>query len=218
LTNEHDNKPIRILIVDDHDMVRMGLKILIESVPDLIFVGEASSGKQAVTLYQEVQPDVVLMDILMPEMDGIAATQMICDSDPDARIIALTSHTDEGFVKAVLEAGAISYLLKGVSSEDLLTAIENARYGQSTLAPQATQALMKSFQESHDDVNLTSMEVSVLQYLAKGLSQPDIAETLALSVQDIQEHLNLILRKIKASTTDEAAAWAENHNFADPGQ
>jgi two-component system, NarL family, response regulator LiaR len=218
LTNEHDNQPIRILIVDDHDMVRMGLKILIESVPDLIFVGEASSGKQAVTLYQEVQPDVVLMDILMPEMDGIAATKIICDVDPNARIIALTSHTDEGFVKAVLEAGAISYLLKGVSSEDLLTAIENACYGQSTLAPQATQALMKSFQVSADDVNLSPTEVSVLQQLAKGLSQADIAATLSLSVQDIQEQLNFILRKIKASTTDEAAAWAENHNYIDPGQ
>jgi two-component system, NarL family, response regulator LiaR len=216
LTNEHNNQPIRILIVDDHDMVRMGLKILIESVPNLIFVGEASSGKQAVTLYQELQPDVVLMDILMPEMDGIAATQMICATDPNARIIALTSHTDEGFVKAVLEAGAISYLLKGVSSEDLLIAIENACYGQSTLAPQATQALMKSFQESADDVNLTPTEVSVLQYLAKGFSQADIAETLSLSVQEIQEHLNFILRKIKANTADEATTWAEDHNIVDP--
>jgi two-component system, NarL family, response regulator LiaR len=206
LTNEHDNQPIRILIVDDHDMVRMGLKILIESVPDLIFVGEASSGKEAITLYQEVQPDVVLMDILMPEMDGITATKMICDIDSNARIIALTSHTDEGFVKAVLEAGAISYLLKGVSSEDLLTAIENACYGQSTLAPQATQALMKSFQESDTQVNLTPIEVSVLQQLAKGLSQAEIAATLSLSVEEIQQNLNFILRKIKASTTDEGTA------------
>ncbi len=215
MTNAQDNQPIRILIVDDHDMVRMGLKILIESVPDLIFVGEASSGIQAVALYEEVQPDVVLMDILMPEMDGIAATKAICELDPNARIIALTSHTDEGFVKAVLEAGAISYLLKGVSSEDLLTAIENACYGQSTLAPQATQALMKAFQESADAVNLTPTEISVLQYLAKGFSQADIAETLSRSVQEIQEDLNHVLRKIKANTTDEAAAWAEDHNIVD---
>jgi two-component system, NarL family, response regulator LiaR len=215
LTNENNNQPIRILIVDDHDMVRMGLKILIESVPNLIFVGEASSGKQAVTMYQELQPDVVLMDILMPEMDGIAATQIICASDPNARIIALTSHTDEVFVKAVLEAGAISYLLKGVSSEDLLIAIENACYGQSTLAPQATQALIKSFQESADGANLTPMEVSVLQYLAKGFTQAEIAETLSLNVQDIQAHVNLVLHKLKANTADEATTWAEDHNIAD---
>lgn len=131
-TRGQESLPIRIMIVDDHDMVRMGLKILIESTPELVCVGEASTGDQAVALFNAVRPDVVLMDILMPDMDGIAATRLICSQHQGARIIALTSHVDETYVKAALDAGAISYLLKGVSGEELLLAIMDANQGKAT--------------------------------------------------------------------------------------
>jgi len=207
--------PISVMIVDDHDMVRMGLKILIESVPELTFAGEASNGIEAVEQYSICQPDVVLMDILMPEMDGVVATKMICDKDERACIIALTSHIDETFVHAALEAGAISYLLKGVSSEELLAAIQDAHAGKPTLAPQATQALMKALNEPESPHNLTPAEVDVLQCIARGLNNAQIAAQLALSASDVVETINKILSKIKVNNRTEATTWAIHNRLVD---
>jgi two-component system, NarL family, response regulator LiaR len=211
----HNLKPIRVMIVDDHDMVRMGLKILIESVPELEFAGEASNGNEAVTQFEVCLPDVVLMDILMPEMDGVAATKMICGRHETACIIALTSHIDESFVHAALEAGAISYLLKGISSEELLKAIQDAYVGKSTLAPQATQALVKALTEPQSPHRLNVLEIEILQSIARGLSNAEIASKFALSEGEIVESISTILGKIKVTNRTEATTWAINNHLVD---
>jgi len=139
-----DVDKIRVIIVDDHEIVRNGLSVFLETCDDLELVGEASTGVEAVRMVEKLLPDVVLMDIVMPEMDGISATQIIRQRFPDTQIVALTSFENEDTVPAVLQAGAISYLLKNVTIDELADAVRNAYIGKSTLSPEATQALIGS--------------------------------------------------------------------------
>ncbi len=207
-TNSSSNV-IRVMIVDDHDLVRIGLKILIQDSPSLKLVAEASSGSQAVQLYEDLRPDVVLMDLLMPGMDGIAATKIICSRYRDARVIALTSYTGDSPVRSALEAGAISYLLKDVAPHELVKAIYDAHKGRPTLAPTATRAIIKTLhQPAEPEYHLTPSEAEVLKWVAQGLSNTQIASKLVVSTSTVKKHVSNILMKLNASNRAEAAAWA----------
>ncbi|MGD2079417.1 MAG: response regulator transcription factor, partial [Chloroflexota bacterium] len=137
-------EPIRVMLVDDHDMVRRGLAAFLQVKPDLQLVGEARDGGEALDVCRQVQPDVILMDLIMPEMDGAAATKAIRDRYPSVQVIALTSFQEKDLIRDALEAGAIGYLLKNVTVDELAAAIRAAHYGQSTLAPEAVQALLQT--------------------------------------------------------------------------
>jgi len=200
---------IKVMLVDDHAMVRRGLTSFLRVYADLELVGEAANGKEAVELCRTIQPDVILMDLMMPEMDGVTATQLIRTDWPNVRIIALTSFKEKAQVQQALQAGAISYLLKGVSAQELADAIRAAYNGQSTLAPEATRILIRSAKEGpepgHD---LTPRERQVLDLMANGLSNPDIAKQLNVSRSTARAHVSQILSKLGVTNRAEAIALA----------
>jgi NarL family two-component system response regulator LiaR len=205
---------IRILIVDDHGVVREGLATFIETFPDLELAGEASSGGEAVRLCGQLHPDIVLMDLVMPEMDGPTATRLIRQSYPDIQVIALTSFGQEELVKAALQAGAISYLLKNISASDLAQAIRAAYAGKSTLAPEAARALINAATQpvpvGHD---LTTREREVLALIVKGYSNIEIGEQLGVSPATVKNHLNNIFSKLHVTNRTEAATLALQHHI-----
>jgi len=204
-----DSSPIRVMIVDDHDMVRRGLAAFLKVKADLELVGEAGNGQQAIVLCEQVQPDVILMDLVMPKMGGTAATQVIRERWPHVQVIALTSFQEKELVRDVLHAGAISYLLKNVSVDDLTEAIRAAHVGRSTLAPEATQALIQTAdQEPGPGDNLTPREHEVLALIVEGLNNPDIAERLSVSRSTARAHVSNILSKLGVSNRAEAIVLA----------
>jgi two-component system, NarL family, response regulator LiaR len=209
MPNNAASRPIRVLIVDDHGVVREGLRAYLELEPDIEVVGEARDGQEGVRRAQELQPDVVLMDLVMPVMDGPTAIRAIHDAHPAIHVIALTSFPEEDLVQRALGAGAISYLLKNVGADELAGAIRGAIAGRSTLAPEATQALIRRVTHpAPPGVELTPREQEVLALMVKGLSNPEIAARLVVGRSTAKFHVSSVLTKLGVSSRTEAVALA----------
>ena len=215
------SNPIRVMIVDDHSMVRRGLATILKVKSDLELVGEANNGREAVQMCKESQPDVILMDLVMPEMGGAEATELIRKECPSIQVIALTSFQEKELVREALQAGAIGYLLKNVSADDLAAAIREAHAGRSTLAPEAIQALIQadspgaiSDQEPSETFGLTPREREVLALMVEGLNNPEIAERLVVSRSTAKAHVSNILSKLGVSNRAEAITMALQHRLA----
>ena len=206
---------IRVLIVDDHAVVRGGLRLFLLAFDDLKLVGEASNGKEAVLLCQEKKPDVVLMDLVMPEMNGIEAIRSIREKMPQIEIVALTSFPEENLVQDSLEAGAISYLMKNASANELASAIRAAHVGQSILAPEATKALLHKSREPYLWGLLTDREKEVLKLLVLGKSNTNIADKLSISLSTVKFHVAKIYQKLGVNNRAEALSFAMQHRIVE---
>ena len=210
--NESDT--IRVLLVDDHAVVRSGLGAFLMAFEDLELIAEAKSGEDAVALCNRFHPDVVLMDLKMPGMGGAEATRQIREHWPDIQVVALTSFKDKEMVENAMEAGAIGYLLKNVSADELAEAIRAADSGEPTLAPEAAQALIQSTRQKPEiGFDLTDREREVLALMAEGMSNPEIAEELMVSRSTVKFHVSNILSKLGADSRTEAVALALQHDL-----
>jgi two-component system, NarL family, response regulator LiaR len=208
--------PIRVMIVDDHKMIRSGLSAFLMAYDDLELVAEADSGERAVALCHNAKPNVVLMDLVMPNMNGAEATEAILRSCPDMKVIALTSYKDQALVEAALKAGAIGYLLKNVEADELAKAIRQAYAGQPTLAPEAAQVLIQASRQPYKPgIDLTEREREVLILLVEGRTNPEIAEILVVTKSTIKFHVSSILHKLQVSTRTEAVAKALQEGLLD---
>jgi NarL family two-component system response regulator LiaR len=211
-----NSQPIRIMLVDDHAVVRSGLAAFLLAYDDLALVGEASDGAEAVRMCERVQPDVILMDLIMPRMDGATATRTIRERFPDIQVLVLTSFKEDNLVQDALKAGAIGYLLKNVTGEELAAAIRSAFRGRPTLAPEAAQALIHAATHQgapalgHD---LTERERDVLVLMTKGLDNNGIADKLIVSRSTVKFHVSNILSKLQATSRTEAVAVALQHDL-----
>jgi NarL family two-component system response regulator LiaR len=202
------------MLVDDHMMVRRGLATILQVFDDLELVGEAADGAAAIQLCASLLPDVILMDIVMPDIDGVMVTRAIRQRFPTVQVIALTSFKEEGLVQNALQAGAIGYLLKDVTAEELAQAIRAAHAGRGTLSPEASQALVHAATQpppsGHD---LTDREMDVLALMIEGLNNTEIAEKLFVSPSTIKSHVSHILAKLDVSSRTEAVAVAVRHHL-----
>jgi NarL family two-component system response regulator LiaR len=202
------------MIVDDHAMVRSGLAAFLSVTDDCELVGEAESGAQALRMCAEVEPDVVLMDLVMPGMDGVATTRAMRERFPNVQVIALTSFPEDRLIQDVLAAGALSYLLKNVSADELARAIRAARDGRSTLAPEAAQALIaRVTQPKAPGHDLSPREREVLALMVQGLRNPEIAERLVVGRSTVKFHVSSILGKLGVQSRTEAVALAIQHHL-----
>ncbi len=209
-----ETSPIRVMIVDDHAVVRSGLAAFLLAFEDLELAGEAGGGEDAVRLCPGAHPDVVLMDLVMPGMDGAAATRAIRKACPEVQVIALTSFKEEELVQGALQAGAVGYLLKNVSADELANAIRAAKAGRATLAPEAAQALVHAAgREPKPGHDLTDRELEVLTLMVEGLSNLAMADRLVVSHSTVKFHVSSILSKLGVSGRTEAVAMALQHRL-----
>ena len=203
------SQPIRVMLVDDHAMVRRGLATFLKAFDDLELAGEAESGAAAIQLCARVVPDVILMDMVMPDMDGATATRAIRQKYPQVQVIALTSFKEGNLIKRALEAGAIAYLLKDVSADDLVWAIRAAHAGRATLSPEAAQALVETAnQPPPPGLDMTEREREVLALMVEGLNNTQIAGRLTVSPSTIKSHVSNILAKLGVASRTEAVTLA----------
>jgi NarL family two-component system response regulator LiaR len=208
-------RAIKVMIVDDHAVVRSGLSAFLLAFDDLEHVGDATGGADAVSKCIALRPDVVLMDLVMPDVDGAEATRRIKEACPLVQVIALTSYKEDDLVQGVLKAGAISYLLKNVTADQLADAIREAHAGRPTLAPEAAQVLIKAATEPATEDGLTTRELEILRLMVNGDSNPDIAEKLFVSRSTVKFHVSNILMKLGAATRTEAVAIALHRRFVE---
>lgn len=208
---------IRVMIVDDHSVIRQGFSIFLQAFADLEAVGEAPNGAEAVRLAKIVEPDVILMDVMMPEMNGIEATRQIIKDRPQSRIIILTSFSDDRkLVKDALQAGAVSYLFKDTSIDELADAIRKTHAGERVLAQEATQMLIQMATEPPGPTfNLTPRELEVLQMLRLGLSNKEIAERMTVSRATVKFHISSLFSKLNANTRTQAVSIAHKYGLID---
>lgn len=208
-----ESQPIRVMLVDDHMVVRRGLAMVLSVYKEFQVVGEAGDGEEALRLCEKLHPDVVLMDLLMPRMDGVVATQKIKERWPDTQVIALTSFKEKEYVEGALKAGASGYLLKNVSADELVGAIKRAASGQPSLSPEAAQVLIQHVNATEaPGADLTAREREILALMVQGLSNGEIAERLVVSPSTAKFHVSNILSKLGVVTRTEAVVLAvKNH-------
>jgi NarL family two-component system response regulator LiaR len=204
---------IRVVIVDDHAVVREGLRTYLDLSDEIEVVGEARNGREAIDRARQLKPDVMLMDLLMPEMDGIAATRGVKEVSPETNVIVLTSFTDDEHIMPALRAGATGYLLKDVSANDLVRAIEGANKGQAQLHPDVARKLMEQIsqpaaRQEPPGAALTPRELEVLRLIASGMSNKEIARELVLNERTVKGHVSNILSKLGLADRTQAALYA----------
>jgi two-component system, NarL family, response regulator LiaR len=207
---------IRVLLADDHEMVRIGVSAFLASQPDMEVVGEADSGKRAVELALELRPDIILMDLVMPEMDGIEATKQIIAQWPEAKIIVVTSFLDDEKVYPALEAGATSYMLKTSKANEIANAIRATFYGQSVLEPEVTNKVMTKMKQKKELLpheELTNREMEVLLLMARGKTNQEIADELFIAVKTVKVHVSNILSKLGVQDRTQAVIYAFKHSL-----
>ncbi len=211
-----ESNRIRVVIVDDHNMVRKGLTVLLEQFEDMEVVAEAGDGEAGLDICRRECPDVVLMDMLMPRMDGVKATRLIREACPDTQVIGLTSYHEEETIQEALKAGAIGFLMKNISGDELANAIRRGYQGQSTLAPEAAQVLISATTRppalGHD---LTEREREVLVLMIDGLNNREIGEKLIISSSTVKNHVSSILSKLGTSSRTQAVALAVEHRIVE---
>ena len=203
-----------VLLVDDHPLVRAGLTTLNATTDDLVIVGEAAGGEQAVTMAGDLEPDVVLMDLSMPGMDGVEATRLILDAHPEIHVVVLTSFADEERVSDALAAGAVGYLLKDCDPLEVLSAIRSASLGHAPLDPRVARALLPSATPRVKDT-LSARELQVLRLVAKGLANKQIGRSLGISERTVKVHVGHVFRRIGVADRTSAAMWARDNLSAD---
>jgi len=203
-----DKNRIRVMLVDDHSVVRSGLGAFLSVNPDLELVGEAENGDEAVVRCGLLQPDVVLMDLMMPGTDGVTATRLIHEKYPCVRVIALTSFQENALVQGALEAGATGYLMKNVSARELAAAIRSAYEGKMTLSPEAAEVLVHARAQAQEIDCLTEREHEVLKLMVDGLSNAEIAERLVVSLSTVKFHIGNILMKLRVDNRVAAVTLA----------
>lgn len=206
--------PVRVLLVDDHAVVRQGLRLFLGLDPQIEVVGEAANGEEALTEAERLIPDVIVMDLMMPVMDGITATRQLRKQLPDTEIIALTSTLEEHKVNGAIEAGAISYMLKDASSDTLADAIHAAARGEVRLHPEAAKRLVRDFRGGEMRETLTPKETIVLQLIAHGHSNKDIARDQNVSEATVKTHVSRLLSKLGLESRTQAALYALKHGLA----
>src|SRR5688572_4241284 len=195
---------IKILLVDDHTVVRQGLRVLLEAEPDIAVIGEADTGRQAVTLAQKLSPDVIVMDIAMPNLNGLEATRQVLKEKPSARVLVLSSYSDDEYVHQLTEAGAAGYLLKQTAATDLIKAIREVRKGNAFFSPSISkrmldhyrEAFLKGVPERKRNQLLTSRETEVLQLIAEGKPNKQIASDLCISIKTVEKHRQQLMNKL----------------------
>jgi len=209
-------QPIKVMLVDDHMVVRSGLGTVLAVYDDMQLVGEAKDGEEAIRLCEKLQPDVILMDMVMPKMDGVAATKTIKERWPNIQVIALTSFKEKEYVEGALKAGASGYLLKNVSAEELVNAIRKAAAGQPSLSPEAAQVLIQRVNEPPTPgKDLTDREKEILALMVKGLSNNEIAEKLIVSASTAKFHVSNVLAKLGVTGRTEAVALAVKYKLVE---
>jgi two-component system, NarL family, response regulator LiaR len=213
---------VRVLIVDDHTILRKGIRALLTETPGFEVVGEAGNGQDAVSLAQELRPDVILMDLLMPGMDGIEATRQITNSDRDARILVLTSFAADNNVFPAVKAGALGYLLKDSTPEELVRAIRQVHRGEPSLDPAIARKLLQEIARPVErrpaPEALTAREMQVLGLIARGLSNQDIAGRIMASEPTVRTHVSRILAKLHLASRTQAALYAVREGLADASE